>query len=357
MFSNKHINPNWIILLTCSCILTILLPQCIKPWRSFSHYTTPPKPDYSNENSWTALPTKIDSADAIITGSGMIDGQANAKVDVFFIHPTTDFHGTNWNADINDKGINRLTDIYPIRMQASAFNASCKVYAPRYRQATYASFLDGKGNGYEALDTAYTDIKLAFEYYLKNYNHGRPMIIAGHSQGAYMAQRILHDFFDNDPKMKKLLVSAYLIGGVVSENTFTTLVPCDSSSQTDCYVAWHSRKYGTNYNKPTKNKVCAPGFQNCTSYVCVNPLTWKRDTAYAPASLNLGSVPKTFDRIDKGMIDAKISPTKIIWTHAPNAEGYLKGDNYHIMDYSLYYMNIRENVTLRCEEYLKKNPL
>jgi hypothetical protein len=37
-------------------------------------------------------------------------------------------------------------------------------------------------------------VKDAFEYYLKNYNNGRPIIIAGHSQGSGHGARILKDY-------------------------------------------------------------------------------------------------------------------------------------------------------------------
>lgn len=355
MNSNKYLNPTWIFLVASFLIFIFSFSNCIAPHKKFSHYIPPQIPDYSNENNWAALPTKKDSADALIVGSGLKDGQADAKVDVFFIHPTLYWKSKSWNAAVYDQHTNNLVDVWPIRQQASVFNESCKVYAPRYRQATLYSFYDAKGNGDLALDTAYSDVKRAFEYYLKNYNHGRPIIIAGHSQGTYHAEKLLHDFFDKDPNLKKLLVAAYLIGGTVSENSFTTLVPCDSASQTNCYVAWHSRKYGTNFKEPVKNKVNAPGFKNFGKYVCTNPLTWKRDTSYAPASLNSGSVPKTFDRIDIGMMDAKISPQQIIWTHAPTKSNYPKGPNYHIIDYGLFYMNIRANVKLRCEKYLETN--
>jgi hypothetical protein len=336
-------------------IFILFLFSCIAPSHDFSHYKVPPPPDYSLQKNWAALPAIKDSADAVPYGSDLKDEQANAKVDVFFIHPTMYYKGKSWNADVNDEATNHLVDKYPIREQASIFNGSCKVYAPRYRQATLYSFLEHKGNGKIALDTAYNDVKHAFEYYLKNYNHGRPIIIAGHSQGTFHAQRLLHDFFDNDPKLRKQLVAAYLIGGNIGEQSFTTLVPCDSAAQTGCYVAWHTRQYGSNFKEATKETEQAPAYQNYKHYVCVNPLTWTRDTAYAPASLNKGSVPSGFDRIDKGIFDAKISDQKIIWSHKSKKKGYPKGKNYHVADLGIFYMNTRENVNLRCEKYLHTN--
>jgi hypothetical protein len=340
-----------IAILFFSCFIC----ACFKPTKKFSRYTPPPAPDYSLEKNWAALPTVKDSADTVPYGSGLKDGQADAKVDVFFIHPTMYYKGKSWNADVNDKRTNRLVDIYPTRQQASVFNESCKVYSPRYRQATLYSFLEGTGDGNLALDTAYADVKRAFVYYLKNYNRDRPIIIAGHSQGTFLAERLIKEFFDNDLKMKKKLVAAYLIGGNIGKNSFTTIVPCDSASQTNCYVAWHTRKSGSEIKDPTKKQVNAPAYQNFRDYVCVNPLTWRRDTAYAPASLNLGSVPKAFNRIDKGLVDAKISHQQIIWSHKPGLKGYPKGDNYHVYDISLFYMNIRVNVKERCSAYFAKN--
>lgn len=335
-------------------LILLLLVSCLAPSHDFSHYKAPALPDYSQEKNWAALPTVKDSADAVPYGSSLKDGQADAKVDVFFIHPTMYYKGKSWNADLADKRTNHLVDIYPIREQSSIFNGSCKVYAPRYRQATLYSFLEHNGNGKLALDTAYADVKRAFEYYLKNYNHGRPIIIAGHSQGTFHAQRLLREFFDNDPKMKKLLVAAYLIGGNIGNESFTTLVPCESASQTNCYVAWHTRAYGTSFKEATAKTQSSPAYQNYDNYVCVNPLTWTRDTAYAPASLNKGSVPSSFDRIDAGLFDAKISPQKIIWSHKSGKKGYPKGANFHVADLSIFYINTRENVKLRCEQYLKE---
>lgn len=123
-----------------------VLSSCLVPSRSFEKYVPPAAPDYSLERNWSALPTKKDSADFIIPGSGLTDNQSTAHVDVFFIHPTLYFRGKGWNAEVNDVSTNNLVDRTTILKQASVFNGSCKVYAPRYRQATLYSFADSKGN-------------------------------------------------------------------------------------------------------------------------------------------------------------------------------------------------------------------
>lgn len=123
----------------------------------------PASPDYSKQSSWCALPDVKDEADEV-PDSKMKYGQDSAQVDVFFVHPTTFTYAPEgdykWNADVSDEKLNKLTDETTIKYQASVFNVSCRVYAPRYRQAHISAFYtldkDAKRN---SLDTAYADVK------------------------------------------------------------------------------------------------------------------------------------------------------------------------------------------------------
>ncbi|MGD0710280.1 MAG: DUF3089 domain-containing protein [Bacteroidales bacterium] len=324
--------------------LILSFSSCLVPRRYFEDDKVTSPPDYSKEKYWAALPTKKDSADAVPHGSGLKDGQANAKADVFFIYPTIYLAGRDWNADINNKRLNRRIDKTTIRLQASVFNGSCKVYAPRYRQAVLASFRNDNENGKKALDFAYQDVKAAFEYYLKYYNNGRPFIIASHSQGTWQATRLLHEYFEKDSVLRKKLIAAYLIGGWIRKNEFKNIPVCDSPTQTDCVICWNSREWGMKTDKYWGSNL-----------ECVNPLTWRSDTALAPVTLNLGSVPYGFKRIDMGIADAKISPTGLLWVHKKNTKGYRCIPNYHVLDYNLFWMNIRENVKQRTDAFLKRN--
>ena len=150
-------------------------------------------------------------------------------MDVFFIHPTT-YIGSDddkinvtdldlndlfklagsmrkaaWNANLDDTALNNQTDIKPILYQASVFNGSCRIFAPRYRQANLKAFLVRKSpKAQETFDLAYGDIKAAFQYYLDHYNHGRPIIIAGHSQGSLHAHSPITGFLRRNTPAKTL---------------------------------------------------------------------------------------------------------------------------------------------------------
>jgi hypothetical protein len=321
-------------------ILLCIFASC-KPWGSFDDYPHPAAPDYNLPDSWVCLPSKHNPSDTVPPNSGETDNQMNAPVDVFYIYPTLDFSSDNWNADINNNALNKIIERTAVRVQASAFNGSCKVYAPRYRQGTLYSFIDKTGSGKKALQLAYSDVRSAFQYYLKNYNKGRPFIIAGHSQGTLMAYQLLQEFVDTTPLRNKL-VAAYLVGYKISKSYFKNLKACDSATQTGCYITWNSVAWAGQNSELSK----------FFAGVCVNPLTWKQDTGYVDRINNLGSVNYTFKKVEEHEVGAAIHGG-VLTVSAPVDGGYRTfRTGYHIYDYNFFYMNIRKNVHQRVEAYL-----
>lgn len=304
------------------------------------------KTDYSNLNYWAAHPFKNDPSDEI-----PFEYKKESKdslADVFFIHPTTYTDknmGMGWNANIDNEELNKKTDNSTILYQASVFNKYCRVFAPRYRQANLmAFFTSDKQKGDAALDTAYEDVKAAFLFYLKNYNQGRPIIIASHSQGTRHAGKLLKEFFEGKP-LQQQLVCAYIIGLPVFTNYFAEMKPCEDSTSTGCFISW--RTFEENYVSPFIEK------EKEKAYV-INPLTWTMDTTIAPAELNKGGILRNFNKVIPGLVHAKVHGN-ILWVNKPKFFGsfFLKIKNYHIADYNLFYNNIRENVGTRIKSFLQ----
>ena len=327
----------------------------IKPGASFDEASAPTPPDYSQAESWAALPGRSDNADVVPAG-GEVDNQADAAVDVFFLHPTTYYDRKSWNQPLDDEKANDLTDRSILRNQAAAFNGSARVYAPRYRQATLYSFMDSEGNGPKALDLAYADVRAAFEYYLGNYNEGRPIIVASHSQGSRHGARLLEDYFAEEPLRSKL-VAAYLVGWSATppegEGEIAGIAVCDSPDQTGCWLTWNAMGPDANRERIAE------------SAVCVNPLTWRTDGELAKRELNLGGVVFGEEEDEApGTVPEIVSAQckdGVLWISSPEGDGYsympMGSDNYHIYDYNLFYMNIRRNVEKRVEAYLARTPV
>ena len=324
-------------------VALITISSCGKglvPRASFSSTQAPISPDYGLQSSWSALPNMKDSAD--IVPQGLTDNQSMAAVDVFFIHPTT-YKGKTWNASLNDEKTNLKTDSKPTKFQASIFNGSCKVYVPRYRQATLQSFYKKPGDAQKALDLAYTDVLAAFNYYIKYYNKGRPFVLATHSQGSLHGLRLLKEEIDGKSIQDKMVV-AYLVGYAIPKNSFDAVPICENAEQTNCYTAWATFREGffpKHYDAFYKNNSV------------VNPITWTTDLELAHRELHKGAMLSKLWKVDDKLFDTRIMDN-ILWITKPDVKGkfFITFRNYHVGDYNLFYQDIRDNVALRIQSYL-----
>src|SRR3954453_4648352 len=131
------------------------------------------------------------------------------KIDCFYIYPTfSDDKTENSDLSIDPEEISIAQD------QAARFSQRCLVFAPMYRQLT----LQGLGGtpSPHALLTAYGDVRAAWKEYLRRYNHGRGVVLNGHSQGSGMLQELVHQKIDKSRAARAKLVSAILLGGNVT---------------------------------------------------------------------------------------------------------------------------------------------
>ena len=324
-----------------------LMSYMIQPAETFADTEPPPAPDYANPGHWAALPERQDLAD-VTPSEAVQDNQADAEVDVFFVHPTTYYEDSGWNQDLADAPINAITDYAVMRNQASVFNGCCRIYAPRYRQATLYSFFDRAGGGQDAIDFAYQDVAQAFRHYMDHENQGRPFILAGHSQGALHLDTLLREEMQGSPAAERM-IAAYPIGYYLDgSNGFPV---CQSAQQTGCQVSWNA---------------LAPeveSFNEVPNPICVNPLTWRTDGAYADFSANLGAVSYGFDEedespseaIEPGVADAQCIDGELRVTEVRSEEypPFMSGEgNYHMYDLNLFHMNLRANAVARTEAFL-----
>lgn len=321
------------------------IEKFFKPHKTFGEYPAPQAPDYSNPDFWAALPNKVDEADYIIEGSGLQDRQATAKVDVFYIHPTTFGSKDGWNADPMSKL--KMGKFQPIKMQGSIFNGHAKVYAPRYRQANVFAFSDTATVGQKPLELAGEDIRSAFEYYLKHYNQGRPFILAGHSQGTFHGVQILKHL---DKYPNPLFIAAYLPGEIAKPSWFHTLKPCQNGTDLHCYNVWNTKRWGTIPEELTKSAIY-------DGSSCTNPLSWQTNEDVVTKEKHLGAINLDFKTFDRHVIEAAKCENQTLWIKISDDLNYhsrLDPNWYHMTDFNLFYLNVRENVKERIAAYQQK---
>jgi len=165
----------------------------------------------------------------------------NPPIDCFYVYPTVSGQLTrNASLAIEPEETQIAID------QASRLSQVCKVYAPIYPQLTIAALNRGEFTP-EGAAEAYIGVASAFAEYMALYNHGRGVVLVGHSQGASMLIRLIQEQIDPSPALRKQLVSAVLLGGNVTVpvgktvgGSFANIAACHVVGQTDCVVAYSS---------------------------------------------------------------------------------------------------------------------
>jgi hypothetical protein len=320
-----------------------------------------PAPDYSRAESWAAHPAHSGTEEDVPAGVKKKSLAERDAVDVFFIHPTTYIFAGISNARFDEPGLTRrVIDDGVLRFQASVFNGCCRIFAPRYRQASLKGIITASAEGFATADLAYSDVLRSFDYFVAHDNQGRPFIIAGHSQGSIHAIRLLQERIVGTPLAKRL-VAAYVPGSSLPRAIADKGLPiCGTPSMTGCVVDWNSDGADTKDKRRTKGAIVwwDGRYQTIAGrpLVCVNPLNWRDEGAASPEE-NLGSIYGDGARqpipapvagavsaaCDGGLLRVTIQRgQRRHFSDALTVFGI-----YHDFDYALYYMNIRENLETR----------
>jgi Protein of unknown function (DUF3089) len=332
-----------------------------------SSHVRPAAPDYADPDAWAALPGRPSAADVVPPDSHAADLQAGAQADVFFVHPTTYMTAPAKNARHDEPGMTReRLDFNVLSIDAAVFNACCRIFVPRYRQASIASFLAPRPRSLAAFDLAYSDVARAFDYFVSHHNGGRPIIIASHSQGSLHAMRLLQDRIIGTP-LQRRLVAAYLIGWAIPEDVERAGLPvCRSALQSGCVIGWNTVTPMQTLDFMRNRAVfwLDGRYQLLADkeILCVNPLTWTQDGG-APATANLGSLPPS--RPGEPMEPAIPHLTgavcqdgvlHVFLTHGiRHYVGYRpRLGSFHRFDYNLFYMNVRRNAAERVAAFLAR---
>jgi hypothetical protein len=338
-----------------------LIRLAFVPEAAFTPLPDTTAPDYSRPEAWFARPGLAD--DPSRWRPAGIAPVGNPPAAVFYIHPTTYLSRDRWNGPLDDAPSNGRLRLFT-QSQASALAGSGAVWAPRYRQATLGAFLAGDDpRARSALDFAYADLARAFAAFVAAQPADRPIVLAGHSQGALHLLRLLREHVAGRPLARRI-VATYAIGWPIS---ITADLPalgfpaCARPDQSSCLVAWQSFAEPADphllldYFKATRGPTGLP--RAGTNMVCVNPLTGTAG-GQAGAAANRGAlVPEVGlgnATLVPGGVPARCSPEGLLLI-GPPPRGFstyvLPGNNYHVFDYALFWANVRADVARRLAGY------
>ncbi len=348
----------------------------IGPQNQFKDSLTPAAPNYQLSQFWAASPDQESKVHLTPPGDAVLQ---DPEADVFFVHPTTWFNRRQWNAPLEaGAGVSQeIVDEIAMGTQASVFNGCCRIFAPRYRQAMLGAFYADPVDAKPAFEMAYQDVARAFDHFLSQ-NKQRPFILAGHSQGSMHAMRLLETRIQKDPELMKRLVVAYLPGIAIPEEWYTRhrIPACQQSMDTGCIAAWDTYKKGAPveghepvYHWYGEQLVRVEAHK---SRQCINPISWMTtsqasepgDHLGAVAGINSGATfsfsqllfaqeplgikitgltaPRSFIT---AACDKALRVTDVKALDYPVLE--TQPGNYHLLDYELFWKDIRHNVLTR----------
>jgi len=224
------------------------------------------------------------------------------------------------------------------------------------------------GTAGKAIDAAYRDVEKAFDAFIAAQPAGKPIILAGHSQGALHLTTLLKNKVAGTPLAKRI-VAAYVVGWPISLDTDMAalgLPACQTPEQKGCILSWATFADPADPEMVTSAYDGTIGFDGRpragTRMLCTNPLTGTPDAAAAP-DVNLGTLKPTEGFKSGALIAGKIGATcddtrgLLMIGDAEVAKNYvvagyvLPGNNYHVYDITLFWANVRADALRRLAVY------
>jgi hypothetical protein len=365
--------------------------------------TAPPKPnDYADGKTWLCRPGRqdacaIDHTTTVVAADGKLSKETwtadpNAPIDCFYVYPTISTDPTP-NSDMNADP----AELNVIKQQFARFASKCKPYAPIYRQVTLVGLRRMLAPGATVtLDQGlqYDDVKDAWNYYLKNDNKGRGVVLVAHSQGSFILNRLIHDEIDGKPIQSKL-VSAILLGTTLAVpkgkdvgGSFQHVPLCHAATQTGCVITFASFRSTV---PPPANTLFGRVPDAAMAAACTNPAALAGGSGELRAYLDKTGRTITSNAPGKPWVTPE-QPIETPWVSVPglltakcasneNASGYLEvtvhgdpadprvddivGDigagpnvlanwGLHLIDVNLVMGNLLDIVSQQTKAYLKK---
>jgi pimeloyl-ACP methyl ester carboxylesterase len=213
----------------------------------------PPALDYADARNWVCRPDhpcRDDLTTAVLEADGRVrlerfEPAADPKIDCFYVYPTV-----SMSRDlIAPPGVTEA-ERRAVRQQTLRLTAVCRLYVPFYRQFTVGGMeahLRPSPATVEAGKTrADADVLAAWDHYLAHDNHGRGVVLIGHSQGAGVLQDLIRRRIEGQPAQARI-VSAILPGSFLTApkgqdvgGTFKSLPACRRPDQTGCVIVFNS---------------------------------------------------------------------------------------------------------------------
>lgn len=332
-----------VVLVLLGALALRLFPErmtrlAFEPGHGFEAQAPLPAGAYAGGDLWLARPAAA--------------GPAGAPA-VFFVHPLTYLDRAHWNAPLHPDPATEARSRDALKTVAGAFAPGADLWAPRYRQPTFGTVVSDQPAARAAADLAYGDLLAAFDQFAGSVAPDRPLVLVGHSAGAALLKRLLHDRIAGRPLAARVAV-AYVLGAAVSpvhDLPALGLPACHGPDQAGCVMSWMSfaepadpamflaiqaRRQALDGSGPVR-----------PPFLCTNPLTGG-GAPLAPATANHGT-QLADGTVKAGLVPARCSDQGLLLIGpAPDlGPQVLPGNNYHAYDVALFRADAQADMARR----------
>ncbi len=275
--------------------------------------------------------------------------------DLFLICPTVDMRD-EYNMSMEDEET-KSSFLGALNMERGIYEDDTRMFAPYYEQGAMKIYELEEAEREPYLQLAYEDVSAAFSYYLEHENEGRPIILAGFSQGADMCYRLLREYFGSE-ELYGQLTAVYAIGWPLTQemtDAYPQLKAAQGEDDTGVIISFECE------SPEVEESFIVP---SGTKMLSINPLNWKTDGTPASKEENPGacftnyegSIVSEIPGLCGAYIDGTRGTLKVTditpGDYPPVVPGLPEGE-YHVYDYQFFFRSLQENVGVRLESYLE----
>lgn len=363
-------NRKTLILCLCSIVAVLLILGAALYFRDQSPVSRPgPGPEtepvsQAEPAAQTGPAPASDSADRSIDYSAPENWAYYAlgedkDADLFLICPTVDTQD-EFNMSLEDSKT-KESFVGALNMERGIYEESTRMFAPYYRQGAMKIYSLDTDEREQYLQLAYQDVSDAFSWYLENENEGRPIILAGFSQGADMCYRLLQEYF-GDEALYEQLVAVYAIGWPCTQEMtaqYPQIKAAGGENDIGVVISFDCEA------PEVEDTFISPAG---TKALSINPLNWRTDSEPADKSENPGACFTRYSgeikREEVGLCGCYIDEERGVLKvtdldkadYAPVVPGLPEGA-YHIYDYQFFFRALQQNVQTRMESYFAQGVL
>lgn len=279
--------------------------------------------DYTDDASWLCRPGRkgdacdVDLTTTVIQADGGMTREtwtANPKapIDCFYVYPTVSTDPT-LNSDMTPDP----AETNVILQQFARFGSKCRTFAPMYRQITIGGLMKRLATGVPTFDGTpeYTDVRDAWQSYMKRDNQGRGVVLIGHSQGAFILTNLIKNEIEGKP-VQKQLVGAYILGatfpvakGADTGGVFKSIPLCRKPGQIGCVVNFSAFRATL---PPPPNTLFGRAADPAMSGACTNPINLGEGSAPLHAYLSTAGRTITGSAPVKPWVEGKTVDTPFV---------------------------------------------